>query len=57
MYRFNHDHWTYDQVLSEMNQYEFGSGFGHGKQKDFVQNYWKEFQAKQSKTTNAAVGR
>jgi len=55
VYRFNHDHWTYDQVLSEMNQYEFGSGFGHGKQKDFVQNYWKEFQAGQSKTAKAAT--
>lgn len=55
VYRFNHDHWTYDQVISEMNQYEFGSGFGHGKQKDFVQNYWKEFQAKHAKTTSAAT--
>ena len=55
VYRFNHDQWTYDQVLNEMNQYEFGSGFGHGKQKDFVQNYWKEFQAKRSKSTNTAT--
>ncbi|HXQ35780.1 MAG TPA: tyrosine-protein phosphatase [Anaerolineales bacterium] len=55
VYRFNHDHWTYDQVLNEMNQYEFGSGFGHGKQKDFVQNYWKEFQAGQSKTAKGAT--
>jgi protein tyrosine/serine phosphatase len=48
VYRFNHDNWNYDQVFAEMNQYEFGSGFGHGKQKDFVQDYWKEFQAKQA---------
>ena len=44
VYRFNHDGWTLEQVLAEMNQYDFGSGFGHGKQKDFVKDYWKQFQ-------------
>jgi hypothetical protein len=28
-----------------MYQYEFNSGFGHGKQKDFVKDYWTKFQA------------
>jgi hypothetical protein len=28
--------------------YGFGSGFGHGKQKDFVKDYWQQFQAKQT---------
>lgn len=56
VYRFTHHHWNYDQVVAEMNQYEFGSGFGHGKQKDFVQNYWKEFQAKQAHAANSANG-
>ena len=46
VYRFNHNNWNFDQVMAEMNQYEFGSGYGHGKQKDFVAEYWKEFQAK-----------
>ena len=55
VYRFNHDHWNYDQVFAEMNHYEFGSGVGHGKQKDFVQNYWKEFQAKQATATSTAT--
>jgi protein tyrosine/serine phosphatase len=45
VYRFNVDKWNLDQVLAEMNQYEFGSGMGHGKQKDFVKNYWQQFQA------------
>ena len=45
VYRFTHDHWNLEQALSEMDQYEFGSGYGHGKQRDFVQNYWKQFQA------------
>jgi len=52
VYRFNKDHWTLDQAMAEMNQYEFSSGFGHGKQKDFVQDYWQHFQAIQA---NAAV--
>jgi len=48
VYRFNHDHWSLDQAMTEMNQYEFGSGYGHGQQKDFVQEYWQQFQAKQN---------
>jgi tyrosine-protein phosphatase SIW14 len=48
VYRFNHDHWNLNQAYAEMNQYEFNSGFGHGKQKDFVQDYWQQFQTKQA---------
>jgi protein tyrosine/serine phosphatase len=44
VYRFTHDKWNLDQVLAEMDQYEFGSGVGHGKQKDFVKEYWRQFQ-------------
>ena len=29
-----------------MDQYEFGSGYGHGKQRDFVKEYWNKFQAR-----------
>lgn len=54
VYRFNHDHWNLDQAFAEMNQYEFGSGMGHGKQKSFVQDYWQQFQAKLSNTNVAA---
>ena len=54
VYRFNHDHWSLEQALAEMDQYEFGSGYGHGKQRDFVKEYWDQFQAKQTAaaTTN-----
>ncbi len=45
VYRFTHDQWNLDQVLAEMDQYEFGSGTGHGKQRDFVKDYWDQFQA------------
>jgi protein tyrosine/serine phosphatase len=44
VYRFTHDKWNLDQVLAEMDQYEFGSGYGHGKQMDFVKNYWQQLQ-------------
>jgi len=55
VYRFTHYNWNLDQVMAEMNQYEFGSGMGHGKQKDFVQDYWKQFQAKQVTPATIAV--
>jgi len=60
VYRFNHSSWSLDQALAEMDQYEFGSGYGHGKQRDFVQDYWNQFQAahqtQHTKVTAAAAG-
>ena len=44
VYRFTHDKWNLDQVLAEMDQYEFGSGYGHGKQREFVKEYWNNLQ-------------
>ena len=58
VYRFNHDHWNYDQAYAEMKQYDFYTSNGHGKQLDFVQNYWQQFQAKQVNAgVSAASGR
>ena len=54
VYRFHYDHWNLDQALAEMDQYEFGSGYGHGKQRDFVKDYWEQVQ---SKTTAAVTNR
>jgi protein tyrosine/serine phosphatase len=51
VYRFTKDNWNLDQVLAEMEQYDFNSGFGHGKQKNFVKDYWQQFQAKQNTNT------
>jgi protein tyrosine/serine phosphatase len=51
IYRFTKDNWNLDQVLAEMERFEFNSGFGHGKQKDFVKDYWQQFQAKQNTNT------
>ena len=55
VYRFNHDHWNYDQAYAEMLQYDFYTSNGHGKQKDFVQSYWQQFQANHANTTAAAT--
>jgi len=41
-------------VMAEMNQYEFGSGVGHGKQKAFVNDYWQQLQSKQSTVATSA---
>jgi protein tyrosine/serine phosphatase len=54
VYRFNHDHWNFDQAYAEMLQYDFYTSNGHGKQKDFVQDYWQEFQAKHSNVSATA---
>src|SRR6266496_6004486 len=37
IYRFNHDHWTYDQAYAEMKNYDFYTRFGHGDLKTFVE--------------------
>ena len=55
LYRFNHDHWNYDQAYAEMLQYDFYTSNGHGKQKDFIEDYWKQFQASHGSAANAAT--
>jgi protein tyrosine/serine phosphatase len=57
VYRFHQNNWNIDQVYAEMKEYDFNSGFGHGKQKDFVQDYWEQFQAKQANATVATDAR
>jgi protein tyrosine/serine phosphatase len=55
VYRFNHDKWNLDQVLAEMDQYDFGAGTGHGKQKNFVKEYWQQFEAKNTTASAATI--
>jgi protein tyrosine/serine phosphatase len=55
VYRFTHQNWNLDQVLAEMDQYEFGSGIGHGKQKDFVKDYWQQVHAKNTATAASTI--
>ena len=54
VYRFNHDNWTFDQAYAEMKEYDFYTSNGHGKQLDFIQDYWRDFQAKQAKNVTAS---
>ena len=51
VYRFNFNNWNLQQALAEMDQYQFNSGFGHDKQRSFVQDYWNQFQAAHQTTT------
>jgi protein tyrosine/serine phosphatase len=46
VYRFNHYGWNFDQAYAEMLQYDFYTSNGHGKQKDFIQDYWKQMQSR-----------
>jgi protein tyrosine/serine phosphatase len=46
VYRFNHYQWNFDQVYAEMKDFDFYTRFGHGKMKDFVQDYWQQMQSK-----------
>ncbi|MGH9875032.1 MAG: fused DSP-PTPase phosphatase/NAD kinase-like protein [Pyrinomonadaceae bacterium] len=57
VYRFNHDHWNFDQAYAEMLQYDFYTSNGHGKQQDFIQDYWQQFQAKANATVAPTAGR
>ena len=53
VYRFNVDGWNLEQALAEMDRYEFNSGYGHSKQKDFVREYYQQFQTAQAKAAGA----
>src|SRR5229473_4361956 len=50
VYRYNVNHWNYDQVYAEMKDYDFYTRFGHGDLKTFVEDY-----AKRTPNTGAAA--
>jgi len=51
VYRFNVNHWNYDQVYTEMKDYDFYTRFGHGDLKTFVEDYAKRMPATATSTT------
>lgn len=55
VYRFKYDNWNLEQALAEMDQYEFNSGFGHSKQRDFVRDYWEQFQARNTAAAQRSI--
>jgi protein tyrosine/serine phosphatase len=48
VYRFTHNLWNFDQAYTEMKQYDFYTRWGHGKLKDYVQDYWQHMPANQT---------
>ena len=57
VYRFTKDNWNLEQVIDEMYRYDFGSGFGHSKQKDFVKDYWQQVQTTKVAATTTTTNR
>ena len=55
VYRFNHDHWNFDQVYAEMKKYDFYTRWGHGDMKKFVEDYAVSF-AQNNATAAAQAG-
>lgn len=41
VYRFNVNHWNFDQVYAEMKDFDFYTRWGHGDLKTFVEDYSK----------------
>jgi len=52
VYRFNKYNWNFDQVYTEMKDYDFYTRWGHGDMKKFVEDYARNFP---TKTTAAAA--
>jgi protein tyrosine/serine phosphatase len=55
VYRFTHNQWNFDQAYAEMKQYDFYTRWGHGKLKDYVQDYWQHMPANQTGAAAAAT--
>src|SRR5437763_14892253 len=57
VYRYEKYGWNYDQVYAEMKQYDFYTSWGHGDFKTFVEDYWKQIQARgpRNATTSAVA--
>jgi protein tyrosine/serine phosphatase len=45
VYRFNVNHWSYDQAYAEMVDYDFYTRWGHGALKTFVEDYAQKMQS------------
>jgi len=51
VYRFNVNHWTYDQAYAEMKDYDFYTRWGHGDLKTFVGDYAQKMQSNATAAT------
>ena len=55
VYRFNVNHWNYDQAYAEMKDYDFYTRFGHGDMKTFVEDYARRMPAGSGSAAAAAA--
>ena len=55
VYRFNVNHWNFDQVYAEMLNFDFYTSNGHGGQKKFVEDYWARIQSANAATAATAA--
>jgi protein tyrosine/serine phosphatase len=55
VYRFTKYGWNYDQVYAEMKKFDFYTSWGHGDYKTFVQDYWRQIQAKGGNNSSATA--
>src|SRR5260370_40165413 len=55
VYRFNVNHWTYDQAYAAVKDYDFYTRFGHCDLKTFVEDYAKRMPANATSTAAAAA--
>jgi protein tyrosine/serine phosphatase len=53
IYRLNHDRWNFDQAYAEMKKFDFYTSNGHGGQLEFIQDYFRQAQAKQAEQKNS----
>ncbi len=53
VYRFNVNHWNFDQAYAEMKDYDFYTRFGHGDLKTFVEDYAQKMQGSSAAAATA----
>ena len=55
VYRFNVNHWTFDQAFAEMKDYDFYTRWGHGALQTFVEDYAQKMQNANTSAAAAVV--
>ena len=53
IYRFNVNHWNFDQAYAEMKDYDFYTRWGHGDLKTFVEDYAQKMQSSSAAAATA----
>ena len=53
IYRFNVNHWNFDQAYTEMKDYDFYTRWGHGDLKTFVEDYAQKMPSRSAAAATA----